>query len=113
MEEEFIPYEQALALKELGYDKGSFACVLGDGFNIFDTRVSYNTNKKFPHCYDVPLYQQAFSFLLNIIKDVSITYWNDESGNLKYFGRVVPFYDFDTKQECLSILIEIAKKEIT
>ena len=110
MEREFIPYEQAVALKELGFDEKCLSCYLYE-VETFSWELNYQiSNNSIPWIISAPLYQQAFSFLLNIIKDVSITYWNDESGNLKYFGQVVPFYDFDTKEECLSILIEIAKK---
>ena len=110
MEKEFIPYEQAVALKELGFDEKCLSCYLYE-VETFSWELNYQiSNNSIPWIISAPLYQQAFSFLLNIIKDVSITYWNDESGNLKYFCQVVPFYDFDTKEECLSILIEIAKK---
>ena len=109
MEKEFIPYEQALALKELGFDEpcfGYYVPLLDNTQELEIKLIQTNGNK----IVIAPLYQQAFSFLLNIIKDVSITYWNDESGNLKYFGQVNPFYDFDNRKECLSVLIEIAKK---
>ncbi len=109
MEKEFVPYEQALALKELGFDEpcfGYYVPLLDNTQELEIKLIQTNGNK----IVIAPLYQQAFSFLLNIIKDVSITYWNDESGNLKYFGQVNPFYDFDNRKECLSVLIEIAKK---
>jgi hypothetical protein len=119
MEKEFIPYKQALALKELGFDEPCFGrYYYKESYpmlnpNSGETELVFEFGqyiKQTEITILAPLYQQAFSFLLNIIKDVSITYWNDESGNLKYFGQVNPFYDFDNRKECLSVLIEIAKK---
>jgi hypothetical protein len=114
MTKEFIPYEQALALKELRFDEPCLGYYVGKDKEVYTSNETLSAPFKFrlesKTTFVAPLYQQAFSFLLNIIKDVSITYWNDESGNLKYFGQVVPFYDFDNRKECLSVLIEIAKK---
>ena len=120
MKNEFIPYEQALALKELGYDKGSFACVIGDGFNIFDIRVSYNTNKKFPHYYDVPLYQQAFrwfreKYSLNsfVIDSKSYNWYFNINDMVKddVISEVLYFNTYEEAElECLKKLIEICKK---
>lgn len=65
MEKEFIPYEQALALKELGFDEPCFGhfvkhydeikCILdSDDFDEWWTNNSDNLEVK------APLYQQAF-----------------------------------------------------
>jgi hypothetical protein len=65
MEKEFVPYNQALALKELGFDEPCFArfvkhydeikCILNsDDFDEWWTNNSDNLNVK------APLYQQAF-----------------------------------------------------
>jgi hypothetical protein len=56
MEKEFIPYEQALALQELGFDEPCFAiyCFKELRIGIFSNlSISYNTIL-------APLYQQAF-----------------------------------------------------
>ena len=62
MEKEFVPYEQALALKELGFDEECFA-----GYDIDTTElyIGYeNDQKTFNIEYYIlaPLYQQAFRF---------------------------------------------------
>ena len=36
MEKEFIPYQEALALKELGFDKPCFGAFIGKEFKFFD-----------------------------------------------------------------------------
>jgi len=84
MEKEFIPYEQALALKELGFDEPCLLCVqyswgtdvstgkkfknsiwLGNGYDadIDDKKIKYKFPKYTEPGYGdlkIPLYQQAF-----------------------------------------------------
>ena len=105
MNKEFIPYEQALALKELGFDIPSIS-----GY-------SYpNSDNILAHAI---LYQQAFRWFrekhnlvfnfisYNIVKPGeyhwSIT-WNDEA---KVSG-IVKTYE-EAEQACLDKLIEICK----
>ena len=59
MEKEFATYEQASALKELGFDESCFATYDEDKeFEIQDFEQTYDT---FPsHIIAAPLYQQAF-----------------------------------------------------
>jgi len=59
MEKEFIPYEQALALKELGFDEPCF------GYHNIDPYLkipAFNLVKPFEHewCLPAPLKQQVF-----------------------------------------------------
>jgi len=57
MNKEFIPYEQALELKELGFDE---PCIAGINVNSFELKmVNYDPELYLP----TPLYQQAFKFL--------------------------------------------------
>ena len=69
MEKEFIPYEQALALKELGFDEPCFMqwtyapklifCIGNWGNTKFKTnKESYSDSAG--DCISAPLYQQAF-----------------------------------------------------
>jgi hypothetical protein len=62
MNKEFIPYEQALAIKELGFKEECSAHYLDDDdlelkWKIY-RNLSFNTN----NCLQAPLYQQAFRF---------------------------------------------------
>ena len=66
MEKEFIPYEQALELKELGFDEPCFAYYLNRKLNIFhSTPVNDRINSKTKDIFNsdvivTPLCQQAF-----------------------------------------------------
>jgi len=55
MEKEFIPYEQALALKELGFDEPCFGYFLSDGIFI-DAKIK----KQVGDTVSAPTYSQAF-----------------------------------------------------
>ena len=55
MNKEFIPYEQALELKELGFDEKCLARYFKDGKSIF-----YTHSKIYKDYVSAPLYQQAF-----------------------------------------------------
>jgi hypothetical protein len=61
MKEEFVPYETALKLKELGFDKPCLGYYNTDPFLPMPT---FNLNQPFDHvwCLPAPLYQQAFEF---------------------------------------------------
>jgi hypothetical protein len=54
MNKEFIPYEQALELKELGFDENYIACYSSDG------KLYSNELWKYKDGIKAPLYQQAF-----------------------------------------------------
>ena len=60
MNKEFIPYEQALALKELGFDEPCFGYYSIDSLNL--KTPTFNLEKPFEYewCLPAPLYQQAF-----------------------------------------------------
>jgi hypothetical protein len=64
MEKEFIPYEQALALKELGFDEPCIAFYNGKflDFKIQggDICPPYLSTENRGECPNAPLYQQAF-----------------------------------------------------
>jgi hypothetical protein len=110
MEKEFIFYEQALALKKLGFDEPCFF-----SYNIWNTEklndnyYNYINHNNIHILVSAPLYQQAFVFLLVLLSDVSITYFSDGSGNLKRAGEGV-FFDFNDRKECLIELINQVKK---
>jgi hypothetical protein len=66
MNKEFIPYDQALALKELGFDEPCLGW-----YQDKTLRIDVNTNQsikfhehlgRFKGCFFAPLYQQAFKW---------------------------------------------------
>jgi hypothetical protein len=122
MNKEFIPYEQALALKELGFDEPCLA-----SWNFYTKELNYNSQPSIFTSEDViqlPLYQQAFrwfrekypniefSLPLKKQKDLGI-FWgvfiqteNDNFG--KSYGSNFKTYE-EAELACFIKLIEIVK----
>ena len=129
MEKEFVPYEQALALKELGFDK---PCLGGyirfRGSETFELafykyrNVDFNTTSNI--YVSAPLYQQVFRWFRekhNIIGLVEggyddgkniFTYviWNGFKDD--WCNEYVSTYE-EAELECLRKLIEIVKNTST
>jgi hypothetical protein len=108
MEKEFVPYAQSVELKQLGYSGIDFAGWCHAWENNPNPYFRANVDEA-PYDVSAPLYQQAFQFLLDQLEFVSITYFNDGSGNLKTIGFKKPIVDFDTRLECLVELINLVK----
>ncbi len=120
MEKEFIPYEQALALKELGFDK---ECLYSFEHGNSGLECKLNPHLKTNSTCDIgeivtPLYQQAFKWFRYKHNLDSWIYCPNESKG--YFAiilkhkRFVSYHEqFDTYEEaelaCLNKLIEIVK----
>lgn len=133
--DEFVTYEQALALKELGFDE---ATIFGyDEYKILRPKLSVNLegteiswSERDKHLR-APLYQQTFDWLdekfdFNVCFN---SYWQEESKKFthKYSYHLPDEYGrgsmdcwesskhFETKKEariaCLDKLIEIVKDE--
>ena len=125
MNNEFVIYEQALALKELGFDEPclAFYSPKEELHPVFQepSKGPYFNNGSFIETLRAPLYQQAFRWFrekhklvfnfvsYNIVKPGeyhwSIT-WNDEA---KASG-IVKTYE-EAEQVCLDKLIEICKNK--
>lgn len=67
LENEFIPYEQALTLKELGFDEPCFSYYKNDQLSDILEEVTNsgmrNVNNEIDDYISAPLYQQAFRWL--------------------------------------------------
>ena len=132
MENEFIPYEQALALKELGFDEpclGWYLPEIVDKGNVASVILgSYITKwNKFGDRLSVPTFSQAFRWFRNKYGYLHhITYFDpykaQTPGNADYQGYVLfphagihklPKMSYDTYEEaelaCFIKLIEIIK----
>ena len=128
MEKEFIPYEQALALKELGFDEPCFWWYDFEkelrkdriGVNSINSKYFLNGNS----C-SAPLYQQAFRWFrekhlidvailkMPIIDKGWVYYFQIEHAPLfkdteHYFDIFFEIYE-EAELACLKKLIEIAK----
>lgn len=134
MEKEFVSYEQALALKELGFDEPCFAFWVYDESNkedipeIFICRVYDQILGKFliknSNANDgvtaALLYQQAFRFFREEYNLVGMIEGGWDSKlvftTMIWDGSkdIIDYVYFDTYEEaeqaCLSKLIEIAKQ---
>ena len=125
MQKEFIKYEQALELKELGYNQSDYL----NWYNLkgelqWDSEYSESEFSK--KCCSAPLYQQAFRwFRENKLSDSCICrYQGRDDGGIYYyycinndFGVEETRYfkeGFNTYEEaelaCLKKLIEIVKQ---
>jgi hypothetical protein len=62
--DEFVPYEQALVLKELGYDIPTMGSYTNkDTFNLADGGMMYRITPSEPEFCIAPQYHQAFEWL--------------------------------------------------
>jgi hypothetical protein len=139
MKKEFVPYEQALALKELGFDEPCFGAFIGKEFKFFDFSNDLNgyvNNKNL--IIGAPTFSQAFKFfrekynlrgsIMDFIDDETGIEWDYEIAligtDLDENGHYKPLIDYSTDDEsrkfktyekaetaCLDKLIEIVKKK--
>jgi len=136
MEKEFIPYEQALALKELGFDEPCFA-FYDESLYFPNNENQYGTfcNQKLDaSSCSAPLYQQAFRWFRekynwqNECQPTSDQHshqlgynywiWNYKTGEeycTEPKNRPAGDWEYETHQEaeleCLKKLIEIVKNK--
>ena len=115
---QFIPYNLALELKELGLDEPCFAFYGLSRDDYKTIRLSIFQNLKTDYLSDVhhldvtcdaPLYQQAFLYLWNKTGRYIIPIPNDDKEWL-CMGNKYKIYE-EARLECLKKLIEIVKNE--
>jgi hypothetical protein len=119
MNKEFIPHEQALELKELGFKEECAAHYLDvDDLELkweIYRNLSFNTN----NCLQAPLYQQAFRFFREKYEcSYSIGRTNDVVIHIPINNYTTTFvlqknktYE-EAELECLKKLIELVKTNI-
>ena len=131
MNKEFIPHEQALELKELGFDDecvGYYSPDMDGKYYLF-TSSTDNTNrmeKYNPNVCPAPLYQQAFRwFREKKLCDGSVCRHGEADGGYSYRWDIVHEYGvyeerhfkqgYKTYEEaelaCLKEMIEIVKNK--
>ena len=127
-ENEFIPYEQALELKELGFDEDCLKQYSLDynpenkSLNVVLFDISYfivTDNENYP--IKAPLYQQAFRWFREKYKLISYIKEYREDGKFIVYEGIIEypngFYEFnnfkyeEVELACLKKLIEIAKNK--
>jgi hypothetical protein len=118
MQVEFIPYEQALELKELGFDKACFGLYAPPCKTVFLHHYGLLSAKE---QILAPLYQQAFKWFrdkYNIDGFVRIEPLNEKYGFVIYNREKNNFKEFsadytsteEAELECLKKIIEMVKQ---
>jgi hypothetical protein len=124
MNKEFVPYEQAVALKELGFDEPCFGYWKMSDWLIEEKPRTDGYTHADQLC-SAPLYQQAFRWFREKYELHSFIYsdfsWNISGGMWDLDGYVDSRYDWDSEPfktfeeaelACLSKLIGIVKENI-
>ena len=124
MEEGFIPYEEALVLKELGFDGEVVGTFVNEVLHLDETV----RETSFYKVVKAPLYQQAFRWFRDIIR-IKHTIWVGKMSDVYYGYDIIDISsqkividnsgqgggdcDYDTYEEaelaCLKKLIELTK----
>ena len=109
MKNEFVPYDIALAMKELGFDEPCFGF-----YSLHDDNKAVGGNYPCDGTNSAPLYQQAFRWLLDLVnKDLPYTDNYSISFDNKYWTIRLGgcTMEVDKSQDaCLRKLIEIIKE---
>ena len=130
MEKEFIPFQEALILKEMGFVELCLMVGYKHGGSVYNRignegEAMYQTDKKEGKDYAaaLPTYSQAFRWFRNEHKiDVTIDNWSEQPVNDEIWPKAYQYYIngeafhpyFQTYEEaeleCLRKLIETVKK---
>ena len=126
-QQEFIPYEQALQLKELGFDEGYYFARYADSANLIPREEEDGWAWHLTKSAKAPLYQQAFRwFREKKLSDSCVCrYQGKNDGGIYYYYVITKDFGveetrhfkegFSTYEEaelaCLKKLIEIVKNK--
>jgi len=122
MKKEFIPYEQALALKELGFDEPCLGWYHKDELTLDieanETIEFHKSLGRFKGCFLAPLYQQVFrwfrekEFLIDVtsLNSNEYEFYIQWSFAYSHLSDIYKTYE-EAELECLKKLIEIVKQK--
>lgn len=122
MEKEFIPYELAIKLKELGFDENCLAYFKDDEFKIPNPHEPFRNSEMKAWFVSAPLYQQGFDWFREkygficepkkyidwyfdieiIVNGKAETDWVENTATFENYE--------EARQSCLEKLIELASK---
>jgi len=128
LNDEFIPYEQALALKELGFDEPCFGYYQqewhDDGMTELEPSLQMVISKQHQHAYQIytaPLYQQCWRWFrekyglyswVTMELGATLTFcWTITGENKGTEYKAFLKTHEEAELECLKKLIEIVKNE--
>jgi hypothetical protein len=131
MNKEFIPYEQALALKELGFDEpcfGKYLSSLQSDWKVYELILEMGMNEEFEDNRNVyflegacsaPTYSQVFRWFrekYELNKSILLGYdYSIENESKHWFSGTTEECAYKTYEEaelaCLKKLIEIVKEK--
>ena len=112
MKKHFVTYDQAVALKELGFKEFCFGFYDDISKIFYQIHSHASSNNDVKNITIAPLKQQAIIFLLNKCDDLhgaelSIEYFGDESGVLKNYGG-----NFTSLTQAIDKLIMLANDKM-
>jgi hypothetical protein len=126
MEKEFVPYEQALALKQLGFDEPCLMYWNDFGKTSINRFQLYNKIDEWCQNYiEAPLYQQAFRWFrenYNLISSIDTIIYGCTLNEQEFHYKIITntgfgsYGQFGTYEEaefaCLEKLIEIVESKL-
>jgi hypothetical protein len=117
MEKEFVPYELAVKLKELGFDEECLSY-------YFNKQLSFGSKTSYGEVVEAPLYQQAFRWFRERYNAVCEIIHREDKNHSTFMGwvyidnrkiDVVSYWDSKTYEKaelaCLIKLIEIVEQK--
>lgn len=131
MDKEFVPYEQSLQLKELGFDRNCMAYYFNGGkinnyFNKYYNNTKLVVTQPYAFHCTAPLWQQAFDWFrirYNINPQIAFCEYSIQSCNgwsftitnptkrQNWIGKYKSYEE--AKLECLKFLITKIKNELS
>ena len=118
MEREFAPYQEALVLKELGFDEPCFAFFNGKHLSFARFDILGNP-LDICNCIEAPTYSQAFRFFrekygyCSYIKEAIVDdyrFYIEKFDEKYYNSSIFKSYE-EAELECLKKLIQIVKEK--
>jgi hypothetical protein len=118
MKKEFIPYEQALALKALGFDESCMGVYYGDEDDmqfVLDVReTQYYAQKGYKDGILAPTFSQVFRWFREKCGLIGLitTFYSKDNFRFAIYAEHIGTEDYNTYEEaelaCLKKLIEMA-----
>jgi hypothetical protein len=115
MNNDFGTYEQAVALKELGFDEECFAFYNGKFLDSTDYNFDDGTSKDIGLCIKAPLKSQVFRWFREkyadvLVKDYGLIPHFTMISNMFLDSNKIWTYE-EAENACINKLIEIAKQK--